>query len=309
MKSGAIHHFPAVKLQPSRKSLWNRLERKTLVNRPEERVRLQFVDYLTLQCGWPESRIASEQSVSREQQKQMRADLIGYNKTFEPEILIECKAESVSLTPRAAQQIALYNREVNAPYICITNGISDYWFQVSSRNAEPLRTPPVQPVHSLSGIYSEIGYWRLRGFVGTSLPGWDEDAAAALLRSFWADSQAWPTAYLQSGKQTPELFLDHHYRMLPGRGDDQIAVTLMAGRQGGTWLVAICMQNQEVHSLLGCDLASVESTTSGNGWLLDDRGRTGIDSETIQSFSPDQDPDAWINALPKALLHIMYQNE
>lgn len=309
MKSGAIHHFPAVKVQPDRKVLWNRLEHKTLVNRPEERVRLQFVDYLTLQCGWPESRIASEQSVTGDRQKRMRADLIGYNKTFDPEFLIECKAESVSLTPRAAQQIALYNREVNAPYLCITNGLSDYWFQVSDRHARPLRTPPVQPVHTLSEIRGEIGYWQLRGFAGSTLPGQNEEFAAALLSTFWTDSRTWPTTYLQSGKKTPELFFDHHYRTLPGRLNDRIAVTLMAGRQGSTWLVSICMRKQEVHSLFCCDLACAEHSTPVNGWLLNSQGRTGIDSETLQNFSPDRDPATWVDTIPKLLDDCLYRDE
>lgn len=309
MKSGAIHHFPVVKLQPDRKVLWNRLERKTLVNRPEERVRLQFVDYLTLQCGWPESRIASEQAVTGERQKRMRADLIGYNRTFDPEFLVECKAESVSLTPRTAQQIALYNREVNAPYLCITNGLSDYWFQITGPHAKPLRTPPVQPVRSPSEIRREIDYWQLRGFAGSSFPGRDGDSAATLLSTFWSDSQPWPTAYLQSSKQTPELFLDHHYRTLPGRGDDQIAVTLMAGRRGSTWLVAICMRNQDVHSLFCCDLASVEHETPDKGWLLNEQGRTGIDPEILQNFSPGLRPDTWIDTLPKLLRDFLYQDQ
>lgn len=308
MQSGATHHFPAVKLQSDRKVLWNRLERKTLVNRPEERVRLQFVDYLTLQCGWPESRIASELSVTGGRQRQLRADLIGYNKTFDPEFLVECKAESVSLTPRAAQQIALYNREVKAPYLCITNGLTDYWFQVNDRNANPLQSPPVQPVKTLSDIYSDIGYWQLRGFAGSSLPGRDEYVAAALLSSFWSDSHPWMTTYLQIGKQTPELLLDHHYRILPGRRDDRIAATLMAGRRESTWLVAICMRYHEVHSLLCCDLASVDHETPGKGWVLNDQGQTGIDPNTLQSFSPGQNPATWVDTLPELLDKCLYRD-
>ncbi|MCQ2310876.1 MAG: type I restriction enzyme HsdR N-terminal domain-containing protein [Paludibacteraceae bacterium] len=85
---------------------------------PEEWVRQQFLHKLVEQYNYPESGIAVEVQLATKR----RADAIIYNKDLTPLVLIEFKAESVSLTQRVLDQIAVYNRQFNVPYLILSNG-------------------------------------------------------------------------------------------------------------------------------------------------------------------------------------------
>jgi hypothetical protein len=85
MKSIAIHHFPLIIPQPGEKYLYNPVLKKRFKNRPEERVRLRWVEYLLHQTEWPKSRIGFEAPVSLPQEENtLRADLVLYNRDFSP---------------------------------------------------------------------------------------------------------------------------------------------------------------------------------------------------------------------------------
>ena len=85
---------------------------------PEEWVRQQFLHKLVEQYNYPESLIAVEVQLTTKR----RADAVVYNKDLTPLVLIEFKAESVSLTQRVLDQIAVYNRQFNVPYLILSNG-------------------------------------------------------------------------------------------------------------------------------------------------------------------------------------------
>ena len=52
-----------------------------------------------------------------------RFDLLIYNNKGMPEIVIECKAPSISLDDSVLQQALRYNFELKAKYIILTNGL------------------------------------------------------------------------------------------------------------------------------------------------------------------------------------------
>lgn len=85
---------------------------------PEEWVRQQFLHKLVEQYNYPESLVAVEVQLTTKR----RADAVVYNKDLTPLVLIEFKAESVSLTQRVLDQIAVYNRQFNVPYLILSNG-------------------------------------------------------------------------------------------------------------------------------------------------------------------------------------------
>lgn len=85
---------------------------------PEEWVRQQFLHKLVEQYNYPESLIAVEVQLTTKR----RADAVVYDKDLTPLVLIEFKAESVSLTQRVLDQIAVYNRQFNVPYLILSNG-------------------------------------------------------------------------------------------------------------------------------------------------------------------------------------------
>lgn len=85
---------------------------------PEEWVRQQFLHRLTEQYGYPESRIAVEVQLATRR----RADALVYAPNLQPVMLIEFKAETVALTQRVLDQIAVYNRQFHVPYLVLSNG-------------------------------------------------------------------------------------------------------------------------------------------------------------------------------------------
>lgn len=255
MKSGASYHFPPVVYQEGKKVLWNRLERKPLANRPEERVRLRYIDYLTLQCGWPSTRISAESSVTIQNRDSiLRADLICYDKELVPSILIECKAESVPLNQKAAEQIALYNRSVNAGTLCITNGVDDLWFEL--KNQEPVllsKSPFGQPVE-LQTIQYNRDYWSQRGFAGKKPVVQPSDRITSILQIFWSDELPWKTRYLNIHQNTPEVQFNHYYRTAETSDRVRIAMSFNAGLDGNTYLTAIFNEDGTNRGLLIANL-------------------------------------------------------
>src|SRR5699024_8192305 len=107
MPSIARNQFPIIRWKDGEKCLWNPIHRKVLKNRPEERVRLRVIEFL-LEAGWSRYRITTEEALKGDAKGEMRTDVICYNQEFEPKILIECKAESISISKEAAEQIARY---------------------------------------------------------------------------------------------------------------------------------------------------------------------------------------------------------
>lgn len=84
---------------------------------PEEWVRQQFLHHLVDDLAYPASLIGVEVQL-----RDKRADAIVYRKDLTPLMLIECKAETVPLTQTTLDQAAVYNRQLNVPYLVLHNG-------------------------------------------------------------------------------------------------------------------------------------------------------------------------------------------
>jgi len=105
---------------------------------PEENVRQQFLHALVDHYHYPESWIAVEvQLVSGR-----RADAVIYNQKLEPQVLLEFKAETVSLTQKVLDQIAVYNRQFKVPYLILCNGIQMVVAKINEQQITFLDTIP-----------------------------------------------------------------------------------------------------------------------------------------------------------------------
>lgn len=292
MKSGADNHFPPVVFRHGKRLLWNRLQKRPLADRPEERVRLRYIDYLTLECGWPASRIASESTLdSASGGPGQRADLVCHDDRFLPRILIECKAENVRITEQSAMQIARYNRHLGASLLCLTNGREDHWFEIARQRALPLSSSPLDPVHSMTEIRSAEGYWRERGFCGSPVP----DAAAGWTERFltllWEKGRPWNSLFIPFGT-LEGIDLSHHYRVAEAEGENRIAFTLLGDGSGDTWLAAVLDRNG--HNC-GFILASLHRAAAGdpdNGVLHRDSGSIRFDLRDLAAFGFESLPEA-----------------
>lgn len=142
--------------------LFNPVLRKTYVPRPEERVRLSFIDMLLTEELFPSTRIGFEVPVDAlHADSATRADIVLYDEDFKPWMLVECKAPGVPVTEATAIQAAQYNRRLAAPWVVLTNGTQ---VVVAGDGRAPLNAPPVPRPQA-------VAYWLDRGFLTASTSG------------------------------------------------------------------------------------------------------------------------------------------
>jgi hypothetical protein len=87
----------------------------------EEWVRQNFVGYLINELQYPSTAVALEKGLTLGELKK-RFDILVYNKTHQPWMMVECKAPEVKLTEDVLQQVLRYNISIPVDYLVITNG-------------------------------------------------------------------------------------------------------------------------------------------------------------------------------------------
>lgn len=96
---------------------------------PEEWVRQQFLHYLVNYLHYPSSLIAVEITLSTGR----RADAVVYTKQLTPLVIIEFKAETVTLTQATLDQASSYNRQLQVPYLILHNGVTTIVGKISTK--------------------------------------------------------------------------------------------------------------------------------------------------------------------------------
>lgn len=118
-----------LKKEHNKTFIFDALRKKYLVLTPEEWVRQHFINFLISHKNFPKSLIVIEKGlVFNEMQK--RADVLIYNKSLSPLLMIECKAPHVKITQKVFEQITAYNLVFKVPYLLVTNGINHYCCQI-----------------------------------------------------------------------------------------------------------------------------------------------------------------------------------
>jgi hypothetical protein len=105
--------------------IFDAIRKKFVVLTPEEWVRQNFIRFLTEDKKYPASLIAIEIGL-KYNQLQKRADVLIYNKSGEPHLMIECKAPGVKISQDTFQQIAAYNMSFKVNYLVVTNGMDHF---------------------------------------------------------------------------------------------------------------------------------------------------------------------------------------
>ncbi|MEX0607945.1 MAG: type I restriction enzyme HsdR N-terminal domain-containing protein [Balneolaceae bacterium] len=246
MISKALLHFPQFRFRDARKLLWNPILKKTFVNRPEERVRLELIDYLTLEAGFSPHRISFESPVKLPNDKSSsRTDIICYDEDFKPLLLVECKSGDIKLDEKAAIQVARYNQKVGAPLVLVSNGLLDFCFgpktsetKTGAKNSlSPLTAFP-KPFKSKKNIERSFQYWQDRGFTGSQTHPVARTFALEACQTLFNESHQ-PIKFLNFDDYAPELAMDHYYRIFGLDENIKIAVTISVSPYGGTRLNVI----------------------------------------------------------------------
>ena len=98
-------------------------------NTPEEAVRQWFISAVLHEgMGVPEHMMGSEVALTHAG-KQYRADIVVWNRSARPLMIVECKRPEVTLDQEVVDQAIRYNKELDVKYIVITNGVKTFMFE------------------------------------------------------------------------------------------------------------------------------------------------------------------------------------
>lgn len=95
-----------------------------MVVTPEEWVRQHMAMYLTT-LGYVHERMAIEQALMLNGMRR-RADIVAYNASGQPLLLVECKAPEISITQAVVDQAARYNLTLGVQCVVLTNGLTHF---------------------------------------------------------------------------------------------------------------------------------------------------------------------------------------
>lgn len=108
-----------------RQMIFDAIRRKYVRLTPEEWVRQHFVQFLVQEQGVPSSLIAIEKAFLF-QGMTRRADIVVHDRQGLAMLMVECKAPEVEIKQTAFDQVARYNKVVDAAYLVVTNGLVHY---------------------------------------------------------------------------------------------------------------------------------------------------------------------------------------
>lgn len=110
-----------IKKQNGKEHLFDSLRKKWVVLTPEEWVRQNFIQYLIKERKYPYALIGIEKQIELGELKK-RFDILVYNKSHKPWMMIECKEMNVALDEKVLEQLLRYQISVPVTYFVITNG-------------------------------------------------------------------------------------------------------------------------------------------------------------------------------------------
>lgn len=294
MKSIVEFIYPQVVWRDGEKLLWNSIHRKALKNRPEERVRLRTIEYL-ISAGWSKHRISTEESIGQFANSAMRTDIICYNQQFDPVILIECKAEHISISSKTAEQTARYNQKVGAPYLMMTNGLTDFWYEIRNDGINELEQKPSFLDKDFQIPCYRFEDWKNRGFAGSKavpdLRKWMEE----LLPEIWFKRET--IRFLNFNQSLTDLDLNHYYCLKLVSDDRKIAVTAVSTPFRGSRFIAILNQARQNKAVLEINLDLLFDKQKGNSSIYSEAGVSTFDLYSYFDLKQAKDVDTIFRSL------------
>jgi hypothetical protein len=135
-----------LKQSPEKSLIFDGIRRKFVTLTPEEWVRQHFIHYLVSYLQYPKSLLAIERGTSYNHLAK-RPDLCVYGPNGRPVMLVECKAAQVPITAATVKQASVYNQNIKARYVVLTNGLEHYCWEVDfgSSTYNALQQIPAYP--------------------------------------------------------------------------------------------------------------------------------------------------------------------
>lgn len=108
-----------------REVIWDPLRKKEVALTPEEKVRQWCIGALAGHSGVPLHMMMSEVGFKLGD-KNLRADIVVYDRKARPLMVVECKRPEVELTREVLDQAVRYNMVLDVRYMLITNGTTTF---------------------------------------------------------------------------------------------------------------------------------------------------------------------------------------
>ena len=108
---------------------------------PEEQVRQKMLYYLVETRKVAAGLVAVEYSI-KVNNLPKRADIVVFNNLGEPQMIVECKAETVPITEKVLDQAIRYYSGLKVKYLTLTNGKTMFCYKVEDGKLEALTEFP-----------------------------------------------------------------------------------------------------------------------------------------------------------------------
>jgi len=115
-----------IKNKENKLYIFDMIRKKNVLLTPEEWVRQNFVQFLINEKKYPKTLIAIEKQI-KVNNLIKRTDILVFDKTGNPNIIVECKSSQVKITQETFDQIARYNLKLQATYLIVTNGLQHFY--------------------------------------------------------------------------------------------------------------------------------------------------------------------------------------
>lgn len=139
---------PRIAENEGKKQIYDVIRKKFVALTPEEMVRQFFIDFMIRTMNYPTGLIGVEKCVTVNGMRQ-RADILLYNRSGKPVMIVECKAPHIAVGQETIEQAARYNLSLGVKYLSITNGKTNYCIKLDAlgQNHELLSEfPPVDEI-------------------------------------------------------------------------------------------------------------------------------------------------------------------
>lgn len=130
-----------IKKEEEKDFIFDELRKSWVRLTPEEWVRQNFLQYLLQVQQYPASLVAVEKELKLGELRK-RFDILVYNGSHQPWMMIECKAMEVPLSEEVLNQVLRYNVAVPVRYLVITNGEYCAGFEKKDQQLHPFDVLP-----------------------------------------------------------------------------------------------------------------------------------------------------------------------
>ncbi len=113
--------------------IFDDVRKRWVVCTPEEWVRQHTVRWLNSEKKYPVSLMAVEKQIKVNGMAR-RCDVVCYDTTLAPILIVECKSPDVKITQEVFDQAARYNLVVGARYFLLSNGLQHFCCALDSES-------------------------------------------------------------------------------------------------------------------------------------------------------------------------------